>query len=124
SGAADGSRRHRNRPGRAAPRAGTGSTGRRRGCFSRGGCRRRLSRISHRPDYARWSGPRTLTNGRSEMSADPYRSRTIRYGIARYGRAIKDYYEDLWERLPEELEPPEFERRLAFLRDQVRAGDR
>jgi ubiquinone/menaquinone biosynthesis C-methylase UbiE len=58
------------------------------------------------------------------MSADPYRSRTIRQGTARYGRAIRDYYEDLWERLPEELEPPEFERRLAFLRDQVRAGDR
>ena len=24
----------------------------------------------------------------------------------RYGRAIRDYYEDLWERLPAELEPP------------------
>jgi SAM-dependent methyltransferase len=43
---------------------------------------------------------------------------------ARYGRAIKDYYEDLWERLPGELEPPSFERRLAFLRGRLRAGDR
>jgi SAM-dependent methyltransferase len=43
---------------------------------------------------------------------------------ARYGRAIKDYYEDLWERLPNELEPPSFERRLAFLRGSVKAGDR
>jgi SAM-dependent methyltransferase len=43
---------------------------------------------------------------------------------ARYGRAIRDYYEDLWERLPAELEPPSFERRLAFMRGSVRAGDR
>ena len=43
---------------------------------------------------------------------------------ARYGRAIKNYYEDLWERLPAELEPPSFERRLGFLRGAVRAGDR
>jgi SAM-dependent methyltransferase len=40
----------------------------------------------------------------------------------RYGRAIKDYYEELWEGLPEALEPPLFERRLAFLRDEVRPG--
>jgi ubiquinone/menaquinone biosynthesis C-methylase UbiE len=43
---------------------------------------------------------------------------------SRYGRAIKDYYEELWQGLPEELEPPSFERRLAFLRGSVRAGDR
>ncbi len=43
---------------------------------------------------------------------------------ARYGRAIKDYYEDLWERLPDELEPPSLERRLAVLRGSVRGGDR
>lgn len=43
---------------------------------------------------------------------------------ARYGRAIKEYYEELWERLPDELEPPSFERRLGFLRGFVRSGDR
>lgn len=42
----------------------------------------------------------------------------------RYGRRIKDYYEDLWEGLAGELEPPLFERRLAFLRAEVRPGDR
>src|SRR5205807_9951345 len=71
------------------------------------------------PDDARWSGTRTLTNVRPEMSLD----RRTEAG-ARYGRAIKDYYEDLWERLPDELEPPSFERRLAFLRGKLRAGDR
>jgi ubiquinone/menaquinone biosynthesis C-methylase UbiE len=30
----------------------------------------------------------------------------------------------LWERLPDELEPPSLERRLAFLRANVRPGDR
>jgi ubiquinone/menaquinone biosynthesis C-methylase UbiE len=30
----------------------------------------------------------------------------------------------LWQRLPAELEPPAFKRRLAFLREEVRAGDR
>ena len=43
---------------------------------------------------------------------------------ARYGRAIRDYYEDLWQRLPAELEPPSLAQRLAFLRGSVRAGDR
>ena len=42
----------------------------------------------------------------------------------RYGRPIRDYYEDLWERLPAELDPPSLERRLAFLGGEVRAGDR
>src|SRR5690348_7946911 len=71
------------------------------------------------PDDARWSGPRTLTNVRKEMSLG---RRTEAGG--RYGRAIKDYYEDLWERLPDELEPPSFERRAGFLRGFVRPGDR
>ena len=43
---------------------------------------------------------------------------------ARYRRPIRDYYEDLWERLPAELEPPSVERRMAFLLAEVRSGDR
>jgi ubiquinone/menaquinone biosynthesis C-methylase UbiE len=42
---------------------------------------------------------------------------------ARYGRRIRDYYEDLWEGLAGELEPPLLGPRLAFLRDEVRPGD-
>src|SRR5262249_22866943 len=37
---------------------------------------------------------------------------------------MRDYYEDLWERLPEHLDPPDFDLRLAHLRAGVRAGDR
>ncbi len=37
---------------------------------------------------------------------------------------MRDYYEELWQRLPAELHPPDLEPRLAFLRAQVRAGDR
>ena len=37
---------------------------------------------------------------------------------------MQDYYEDLWERLPGELEPPDFEVRRAFLLAGVRAGAR
>jgi ubiquinone/menaquinone biosynthesis C-methylase UbiE len=37
---------------------------------------------------------------------------------------MRDYYEELWQRLPAELDPPDFERRLAFLRAEVCAGDR
>jgi SAM-dependent methyltransferase len=42
----------------------------------------------------------------------------------RYGRTIKDYYEELWAGLPDTLEPPLLELRLAFLRGEVRSGDR
>ncbi|MGA8339294.1 MAG: methyltransferase domain-containing protein [Solirubrobacteraceae bacterium] len=42
----------------------------------------------------------------------------------RYGRAIRDYFEDLWERLPDDLEPPSFELRAGFLRSEIRPGDR
>jgi ubiquinone/menaquinone biosynthesis C-methylase UbiE len=45
-------------------------------------------------------------------------------GVARYGRAIRDYYEELWQRLPDELEPPSFELRSGFLLGEVRPGDR
>ena len=41
-----------------------------------------------------------------------------------YVDAIKDYYEELWERLPEQLEFPDRALRLAFLLDAVSAGDR
>jgi ubiquinone/menaquinone biosynthesis C-methylase UbiE len=37
---------------------------------------------------------------------------------------VRDYYEELWERLPEHLEPPDLERRAAFARANVWAGDR
>ena len=38
--------------------------------------------------------------------------------------AVKQYYEDLWEGLPGELAPPDFESRLACLLAEVRSGDR
>jgi SAM-dependent methyltransferase len=42
----------------------------------------------------------------------------------RYGAAIKDYYEELWERLPEDLAVPDFDRRRSFLLGELRADDR
>jgi SAM-dependent methyltransferase len=38
--------------------------------------------------------------------------------------AVKDYYEELWERLPDELAPPDFELRRAFLVGELTVGDR
>jgi ubiquinone/menaquinone biosynthesis C-methylase UbiE len=43
---------------------------------------------------------------------------------ARYGRAVEQYYEELWERLPDDLEPPDFERRRGFLLASLKPGDR
>ncbi len=37
---------------------------------------------------------------------------------------MRDYYEELWERLPEELEPPDLALRADFARAHVRSGDR
>jgi SAM-dependent methyltransferase len=37
---------------------------------------------------------------------------------------MRDYYEDLWERLPDRLEAPDLELRLAHLRAGVSPGDR
>jgi SAM-dependent methyltransferase len=37
---------------------------------------------------------------------------------------IRDYYEDLWQRLPAELEAPAFALRSGFLLGEVRPGDR
>jgi SAM-dependent methyltransferase len=37
---------------------------------------------------------------------------------------MKDYYEQIWERLPDELEAPDFELRQDFLLGETRRGDR
>jgi SAM-dependent methyltransferase len=37
---------------------------------------------------------------------------------------VRDYYEELWERLPDELDPPDFEIRRDWLRAGVKPGDR
>ena len=37
---------------------------------------------------------------------------------------VRDYYEELWGRLPEQRDPPHWELRRAFLLEEVRAGDR
>ncbi len=37
---------------------------------------------------------------------------------------MRTYYEDLWERLPDELTPPELEMRTAFLSGELKPGDR
>jgi SAM-dependent methyltransferase len=37
---------------------------------------------------------------------------------------VRDYYEDLWERLPEATELPDYELRLRFLRREVAIGER
>jgi ubiquinone/menaquinone biosynthesis C-methylase UbiE len=37
---------------------------------------------------------------------------------------MRDYYEQLWERLPEDAVTPDYERRADFLRAEVRPGDR
>jgi SAM-dependent methyltransferase len=39
-------------------------------------------------------------------------------------KAMKDYYEQVWERLPDELEPPDLELRRRLLLGEVRRGDR
>jgi SAM-dependent methyltransferase len=37
---------------------------------------------------------------------------------------MRAYYEELWDRLPEELEPPDFELRRHLLLGELRSGDR
>jgi SAM-dependent methyltransferase len=37
---------------------------------------------------------------------------------------VRDYYEDVWERLPETTELPDYELRLRFLRREVSIGER
>lgn len=38
--------------------------------------------------------------------------------------ALRDYYEELWQRLPPDLVPPDLERRRRFLLSVLRTGDR
>jgi SAM-dependent methyltransferase len=38
--------------------------------------------------------------------------------------AVRDYYEELWDGLPDDLEPPDWDRRRRFALANVRAGDR
>lgn len=37
---------------------------------------------------------------------------------------MRDYYEELWERLPQDLAPPHYELRVRFLRAHVQRGER
>jgi SAM-dependent methyltransferase len=37
---------------------------------------------------------------------------------------VKDYYEQVWERLPDQLEPPDFELRRRFLLREAKVGER
>ena len=37
---------------------------------------------------------------------------------------MRDYYEELWERLPDELQAPDFALRAAFAEENVQAGER
>jgi len=37
---------------------------------------------------------------------------------------VRDYYEDLWQRLPEDASPPDRDRRRRYLHAEVRHGDR
>lgn len=50
------------------------------------------------------------------MDANPRRSPSL--------AIVREYYEELWTRLPETLALPDLELRQAFLRAQVRSGDR
>jgi len=37
---------------------------------------------------------------------------------------MREYYEELWQALPQELEPPDWEVRRRFLREELRPGER
>ena len=39
-------------------------------------------------------------------------------------RAMQEYYEELWQRLPDELDVPDFELRCEFLTGELRPGER
>jgi SAM-dependent methyltransferase len=44
--------------------------------------------------------------------------------LGRYVPAVKDYYEELWTSLPDDLDPPDLELRRAFARSALSAADR
>jgi ubiquinone/menaquinone biosynthesis C-methylase UbiE len=44
--------------------------------------------------------------------------------VSRYVAPVRDYYEELWERLPDELQAADFPVRAAFARAHVHSGDR
>jgi 2-polyprenyl-3-methyl-5-hydroxy-6-metoxy-1,4-benzoquinol methylase len=54
----------------------------------------------------------------------PLRGDGRRETCERYGHAVKEYYEELWERLPKDLEPPDQGPRRRFALASVSAGER
>lgn len=83
-------------------------------------------------DGKRQSSPRVEQEVSGVMYCHPHcherylviRLRPARSHSSRYRRSVREYYEDLWRRLPSDLEPPDFERRRRFLLAEVRAGER
>jgi len=51
-------------------------------------------------------------------------ARTRRRRRGRYVHAVKEYYEELWERLPEDLTPPDVPLRRRFALDNIAEGER
>jgi SAM-dependent methyltransferase len=78
---------------------------------------------SARPDRSRInvvSAPPGWSTGLIASSRRLIDTRVAAYSVHR----LRDYYEDLWKRLPEELVPPDFERRSRFLRAHLQTGER
>ncbi len=66
---------------------------------------------------------RLATMPRDDIPANIHRRLRIATNI-HFGQAMKDYYEDLWAALPDELTPPDWHVRRDFLTSGVRPGDR
>src|SRR5947209_7170355 len=68
----------------------------------------RLSKAIRIPNMhdSRWSGHWSIQAARATVGA------------------VREYYEELWRRLPDDAVPADFERRLRFLLDEVVAGER
>jgi SAM-dependent methyltransferase len=60
---------------------------------------------------------------RARMSSGPVRPYTDRLSAATL-TGVRSYYEDLWERLPDDLTPPDLELRRGFLLANTGAGER